>query len=235
MNVLGIIPARGGSKGIPGKNLAPVDGSPLIAYTIEAARQAKLLTRCVVSTDDENIASVARGLGADVPFLRPAALATDDALTFPVLLHALEHVEREDGRAYQIVVLLQPTTPLRTAEDIDEGVRMLTDRGADSVVSVVDVGGHHPFRMKRLLDDGRLVNYIDQGFEDMRPRQQLPPVYIRSGALYITRRSVMMEQQRLIGDRCFGLVIPPERSINVDQTTDLYVAERLLAEQRRGR
>lgn len=109
---------------------------------------------------------------------------------------------------------------------------MLLDGTADSVVSVVDVGGDHPFRMKRLLDDGRLVNYIDQGFEDMRPRQQLPPVYIRSGALYLTRRRVMVEQQRLIGDHCLGLVIPPERSVNIDDKNDLYLAERLLAERR---
>ena len=219
---------------MPGKNIAPIKGKPLVAYTIEAARDAKLLTRCVVSTDDEAIAQVARDWGADVPFMRPAALATDMALTFPVLVHALEHVEREENAIYDIVVLLQPTTPLRTSGDIDEGVRMLRDSDADSVVSIVDVGGNHPFRMKRLLDDGRLINYIDQGFEDMRPRQELPATYIRCGALYITRRDVMVKQERLVGDRCLGLVLPKERAVNIDEKTDLYVAERLLADRLQG-
>jgi CMP-N,N'-diacetyllegionaminic acid synthase len=234
MKVLGIIPARGGSKSVPNKNIASVDGRPLIAYTIEAAKTARSLTHFIVSTDDEKIAATARAEGAAVPFMRPPELATDDAETLPVLLHAIEQMERTDHGRYDVIVLLQPTTPLRTGEDIDAGLRLLEERGADSVVSVVDVGGNHPFRMKRLLDDGRLMNYIDQGFEDMRPRQRLPAVYIRSGALYISRRSVLVEQQRMVGDKCYGLVIPRARAVNIDEPTDLYVAERLLVARRRN-
>jgi CMP-N-acetylneuraminic acid synthetase len=234
MKVLGIIPARGGSKGVPRKNLAPVGGRPLIEHTISEAKLAKTLSRVIVSTEDEEIARVAREAGADVPFMRPAELATDLAQTFPVLLHALREVERLDACTYDIVVLLQPTTPLRTAADIDAGVELLQNGDAESVISIVDVVGNHPFRMKRLLDDGRIINYVDQGFEDMRPRQSLPPVYIRSGALYVTRRNVMVEQNRFVSDDCLGLVIPRERAVNIDDEIDLHVADQLLRRRSSG-
>lgn len=226
--VVAVIPARGGSKGVPRKNIHPLAGRPLIAYTIEAAGESRLLSRVILSTDDEEIARVAREWGGEVPFVRPSALATDDARTLPVVQHAVGWVEEDEGRRVDIVVLLQPTTPLRTADDIDRGISMLLQTRADSVVSVVDVGGNHPFRMKRLLADGRLINYIDQGFEDMRPRQELPPVYIRSGALYISRRDVVMEQDTMVGADCRGLVIPPERAMNIDTVSDLVLAEQAL-------
>ena len=229
--VLGVVPARGGSKGIPRKNIVPLAGKPLLAYTIEAALQAERLTRVVVSTDDEEIAAVAQQWGADVPFRRPDELASDTALSLPVVQHALVEVEWQEGRRYDVVVMLQPTTPLRTADDIDAGIALLVEDGADSVVSVVDVEGYHPFRMKRVLDDGRLINYIDQGFEDMRPRQLLPPVYIRSGALYITRRAVLMEQDSFIGAHCKAYVMPQQRAVNIDSAFDLWLAQYLLDDQ----
>ena len=173
--VLAVIPARGGSKGIPRKNIIPIHGKPLLAYSIEPALKAATLTRVIVSTEDEEIAQVAREWGADVPFMRPSELATDRAKSLPVVQHAIRTLEVEEGQPYDAVVMLQPTTPLRTSEDIDRGVRMLFETGADSVVTVVEVGGHHPFRMKRLLDDGRLINYLDQGFEDMRPPAGFAP------------------------------------------------------------
>ncbi|HLE57406.1 MAG TPA: acylneuraminate cytidylyltransferase family protein, partial [Rhodothermia bacterium] len=144
--VLAVIPARGGSKGVPRKNLVQLCGRPLIAYTIEAGLSAKSVSRLVVSTEDEEIASVARSLGADVPFIRPATLATDAAQSLPVVQHAVQAVEEFEGAPYEVIVMLQPTTPLRTADDIDSAVTLLLESGADSVVSVVDVGGHHPYR-----------------------------------------------------------------------------------------
>lgn len=226
--ILGIVPARGGSKGIPRKNLVSLCGRPLIAYTIEAALGAQMLTRLIVSTEDEEIAGVAMSLGADVPFRRPPELASDDARSLPVVQHAVRQVEDEEGSRYDVIVMLQPTTPLRTSQDIDEGIRLLLDSGADSVVSVVDVGAHHPFRMKRIDDDGRLINFVDQGFEDMRPRQELPRVYIRSGDLYISRRAVVMEQSTLVGTDCRAVVIQEERAVNIDTPLDLLRAEQVL-------
>lgn len=227
-SVLGVIPARGGSKGIPRKNLVDLCGKPLIAYTIEAALGAARLSRVVVSTEDEEIARIAQGYGAAVPFRRPAELSTDGAHSLPVVQHALETMEAKDGRVYDVVVLLQPTTPLRTARDIDEGVELLVSSGADSVISVVEVGPNHPYRMKRILDDGRLVNFVDQGFEDMRPRQELPPVYIRSGDLYISLRRVVMEMGTLVGPHCRPVVIPTDRAVNVDTRLDLERAREVL-------
>lgn len=228
VRAIGVIPARGGSKAIPHKNIHPLLGKPLIAYTIEAALASKLLTDVVVSTEDPEIATVAASWGAQVPFVRPAELATDEALSLPVVRHAVNELEKAKSLKYDVVLMLQPTTPMRTADDIDEGIRLLLDTGADSVVSVVDVGGNHPFRMKRLVGDKILVNYIDQGFEDMRPRQQLPPVYIRSGALYVVRRDVIMERNSFVGADCRGYIMPHERAVNIDTYLDFILSERLL-------
>lgn len=226
--VLGVIPARGGSKGIPAKNIRPLCGRPLIAYTIEAALNAATLARVVVSTDSLEIAAVARAAGVEVPFMRPADLATDAALSLPVMQHATREMERIAAQRFDVIVMLQPTTPLRTAADIDASVNRLVESGADSVISVVDVGGYHPLRMKRLVGDHLLINYIDQGDEDMRPRQSLPPVFIRNGALYVTRRDVLMHEQSFVGRDSRGYVMPRDRSVNIDSIHDLVVADHLL-------
>ncbi len=228
-NILGIIPARGGSKGISRKNLVELAGKPLIAYTIEAGLGADRLSRLIVSTEDDEIAQAAAFLGADVPFKRPADLSTDTAQSLEVVRHAITAMEKIDDCTYHAVVMLQPTTPLRTSRDIDAGIELFLASGADSVVSVVDVGANHPYRMKRIDEDGRLVNFVDQGFEDMRPRQELPPVYIRSGDLYIVRRHVVMELGTLVGQHSMPLVIPPDRAVNIDTTSDLARATELLS------
>lgn len=224
MRVLGVVPARGGSKSVPRKNIALLGGKPLIAHTLAAAAAAKRLARCVVSTDDAEIAETSRRHGGDVPFIRPAQLATDAALSLPVLLHALAAVEAAGDARYDAVMMLQPTSPLRAASDIDAAIELLESSGADSVVSVADVGGTHPVRMKRILEGGRLVNYVDpDGPEDMRPRQALPPVYIRNGALYLSLRRVL-DGGLLVGKDCRAYVMPPSRSINVDGPADLAAA-----------
>lgn len=224
---LGVIPARGGSKSVPRKNLRPLLGRPLVAYTIEAAHASKLLTDAVVSTEDEEIAAVCRALGARVPFMRPVELAGDLTPSWPVVQHAVNEMERITGQPYDIVMLLQPTSPLRTSEDIDACIQMLIDTGADSVVSVVEAP-HHPFRMKRVVGDNILINYIDQGFEDMRPRQALPPVYVRSGDIYVSWRKVVMEQDTVVGRDCRAYFIPPERYADIDSEFDFLWAEYVL-------
>jgi CMP-N-acetylneuraminic acid synthetase len=224
---LAIIPARGGSKGVPNKNIRSLAGKPLIAYTIEAAKDSKVLTHTVVSTDSEEIATIVKSLGASVPFMRPPVLATDMAASLPVIQHAVNEMEAILKCRFDAIVMLQPTCPLRSASDIDEAVDKLFNSGADSVISVVDVGGHHPLRMKRIVGD-RLINYIEQGAEDMRPRQILPPTYIRNGALYVARRETIMEKQSFVGEDCRAYIMPSDRSVNIDVFEDLLVAEHYL-------
>lgn len=191
---LGVIPARGGSKAIPNKNIYPVLGKPLLNYTIEAVLESRLLTHSVVSTDSRDIAEFASRAGALVPFLSPPELSTDAALSLPLILHPLAFMEKTKGISFDAVVMLQPTTPMRLSYDIDMALEKLFATDADSVIGVVEVGAAHPLRMKRVVDD-QLINYIDQGFEDMRPRQSLPTVYIRNGAIYATRCRTLLEQQ----------------------------------------
>lgn len=221
---LAIIPARGGSKGVPNKNIRVVAGKPLIAYSIESGLKSKLISHLVVSTDSEAIAQVSKELGAKVPFMRPAELATDMAASLPVIQHAVKEMEAQLGVLFDCIVMLQATCPLRSTKDIDEAVTKFYDTGADSVISVVSVGGNHPLRMKRIVGD-QLVNYIEQGVEDMRPRQVLPPTYIRNGALYITKRDIIMNENSFIGSDCRAFVMPDDRSINIDKFEDMLIAE----------
>ena len=222
--IIAIIPARGGSKGILNKNIIDIGGNPLIKYTIDSALGSKMLLHCVVSTDSDEIANVAKSCGALVPFKRPKHLSNDKALSLPVVQHAVELMEAEQGCQYDLVIMLQPTTPLRKTEDIDNAINLLFETNADSVISVVEVEGHHPLRMKRVVD-GRLINYIDQGHEDMRPRQELPPVYIRNGAIYATRRDVLMDSNSFTGADSRAYIMPNERSVNIDTLQDLMLAK----------
>ena len=231
MFILAVIPARGGSKGVHRKNLRPLGGKPLIGWTIEAALASPSVSRVILSTDDEAIAAAGRGYGDIVPFLRPADLATDTAPTLPVVQHAVRFAE-STGPRVDAVILLQPTTPLRRSCDIEEGLDKLRQTGCDAVVSVTDVGGNHPFRMKRLVAGDRLINFIEQGQEDMRPRQLLPPVYIREGSIYIARRELVMDAGTLVGGDVRGLVVPPERAVNIDTMADFERAERLMESPR---
>ena len=223
MRILGFIPARGGSKTVPRKNLRPVGGLPLIRYTIEAAKRSQCLTDVVVSTDDQEIAAVAEEQGVRI-IMRPAELAGDTAPMIAAVRHVLSVLEPR-GKRYEAVVVLQPTAPLRTAEDIDAAVGLLETTGADSVVSVYQVGDHHPARMYRLLED-RLVPYEAEPAGSLR--QSLPAVYHRNGAIYACRRHVIDEESSLIGRDLRGYVMPRERSVNIDDEYDVLVADLLL-------
>lgn len=232
MRILGVIPARSGSKGVPKKNIKPLGGKPLIAWTIAAAN-ASCLTRTVVSTDSAEIAEIAAQHGGDVPFVRPADLATDHALALPTILHALHATEETlsaSESAFDAVMMLQPTTPFRTAADIDGAIEKLISTGADSVISVIDVGGHHPARMKYLDAGDQLVDPPFAESVENQPRQQLPPMYLRNGAIYLTQRRVL-ETGSFKGRDCRAWIMPEERSINIDTETDFRYAEWLLAER----
>lgn len=226
MRAVGIIPARGGSKGLPGKHLLPLGGRPLIAWTFDAAQAAGSLAQVIVSTDDPAIAAAARAAGIDVPFERPAALAADDTPMLDVLVHALRELDRAHDRV-EVVVLLQPTSPFRTADHIDAAVTLLAQSGADSVVSVIAVP--HRFVPESLmrLDGEQLTPYA--GEIGVTRRQDKPLLYARNGpAVLAVRRDVLLEQRSLYGRNIRPLVMADAESVDVDTAHDLALAERLL-------
>jgi CMP-N-acetylneuraminic acid synthetase len=223
IKILGVIPARGGSKGIPNKNIKELNGKPLIAYTINAAQQAKLLSDTVVSTDSELIKEVAETYGANVPFLRPNELSHDTALAIPTIQHAVKIYEEIVGYKYDYIIMLQPTAPLRQVSDIDNSLKLLIESESDSIISVVDVDNYHPYKMK-VIRDNRLCDFIDTGMENP-PRQLLPPVYIVNGAIYAVKRDILMNENSFKGKTCLPFIMIPERSVNIDNYTDFLVAE----------
>jgi CMP-N,N'-diacetyllegionaminic acid synthase len=227
MRVLAIVTARGGSKGIPRKNIAPLLDKPLLAYTAAVALAAKRVTRAVLSTEDEEIARIGREYGLEVPFLRPPELAKDETPTIPVLQDVVRRLEAA-RESYDAVLTLQPTNPLRLAEDIDRSIELLGESGADSVVSFVDIGEKHPARMKSITSDGRVIDPpFAEAFEGQR-RQDLVKLYLREGSIYLTRRAVLMEQNSLKGADCRAWIIPQERYCNIDTPFDLFLAEQML-------
>jgi CMP-N-acetylneuraminic acid synthetase len=225
--ILGVIPARGGSKGIPRKNLVPLGGRPLMAYTCEAACASRLLTRVVVSTEDGEVAEVARRLGIEVCDRSPA-LAADDTPMLDVLLDLLATLDRRDAYRPEVIVLLQPTSPFRRAQHIDDGVRLLLESGADSVVSVVAVP--HQFTPGSLmrLEGGRLLT--ESGAIGPLRRQDKPPLFARNGpAVLAVRTTVVRDQHVLYGADTRALVMSRADSIDIDEGFDLEVAELLIA------
>jgi CMP-N-acetylneuraminic acid synthetase len=231
--VLAVIPARGGSKGVSRKNIRLVCGKPLIAYTIETALAARhLFHRIVVSTDDEEIADISRQYGAEVPFLRPAELAGDTVPMVPVLQHAVRFVEQNDNIQLDWVCLLQPTEPFRTAEDLKETLRLGLAGGCDSIISVVQVFATHPKLMKRIKDN-QLLHYCETLKEKEGTRRQdyKPDAYMRNGAIYLTRRDVLMKRNSIWGEVIRPYVMPQERSVSVDSKLDLRLVEILMQEK----
>lgn len=229
--VLAIIPARGGSKGVPRKNVRMVCEKPLIAYPIETALAARhLFHRVIVSTDNQEIADVARRYGADVPFLRPAGLAGDDVPMVPVLQHAVRFVEREDKVRLNWICLLQPTEPFRTVGDIEAALRLGQAGGCDSVISVAQVFSVHPILMKR-IENGSLLPYCIEEKEGTRRQDYQPPAYMRNGAIYLTRRDVLMKRNSIWGEVIRPYIMPPERSVGVDSELDLKLVTLLMEDR----
>lgn len=229
-NVLAVIPARGGSKGVPRKNIRLICGRPLISYTIEQARAAKhLFHRIIVSTDDDEIALVARQYGAEVPFLRPADLARDESPVIPMLQHAVNFVEKQDGLRMDWVCLLQPTEPFRMAADLEQCLELGFAGGCDSVISVVRVFATHPILMKRIEGD-RLLPFCLEEREGTRRQEYEPPAYMRNGSIYLTQRDVLMEEGSIWGRTIRPYVMPLERSVSIDTEVDLKLAEIMMTE-----
>lgn len=229
--VLAVIPARGGSKGVPRKNIRSVGGKPLIAYTIEPALAVRgRLHRLIVSTDDEEIASIARELGAEVPFMRPADLGGDKIPMVPVLQHAVKTIEERDGVKLDWVLLLQPTCPFRLPEDILAALDLAAKGGCDSVISVVRVLAQHPILMKKIEND-RLMPFMIEEIEGTRRQDYAPPAYMRNGCIYLTNRDNLMSANSIWGKVIRPYVMPEERSVNVDSELDLKLVEFILQER----
>jgi CMP-N,N'-diacetyllegionaminic acid synthase len=228
VRVLVLVPARGGSRGLPRKNVREFAGKPLIAWTIEAALAARRVERTVVTTDDPEIAAIAGRFGAEVPFLRPPELAADDTSDLPVYHHALGWLAEHDGYRPDAVAWLRPTAPLRTPQDIDAAIEVLERSEADSVRSVC-AAEYHPYWMKR-LEGNRLVPLMDGADEATYPRRQLlPEVYRLNGAVDAVRCAAVTEDGPLFGGTTAAYLMPRERSIDIDDELDLAMAELLAA------
>lgn len=225
MKVLAIIPARGGSKGVKNKNIRLVAGEPLIAYAIESARESQLLTRFVVSTDSPHIAAIASDRRCPV-LIRPPELALDDTPIAPVMKQVLGVCQEQFKEQYDILVLLQPTSPIRSGKDIDAVIRMFDDKRTDAVVSVVAMHDIHPARMYRLSLDNELLP-LDQRFEASR-RQDIEPVYYRNGAIYAIRKETFLAKETLMVPNKKAYIMPLEQLVNIDDERDLAVAEVLV-------
>ena len=219
-SVLAVIPARGGSKGVPGKNIREVAGRPLIAWTILAARASRYIDRLILSSDDPEIIEVARQWGCEAPFVRPAELATDEAPGTAPLVHALEAIP-----GFDYAVLLQPTSPLRAAEDIDACIAFCAEREAPSVVSVTR-SDKHPAWMYE-LDQGRLRPALGQ-VPDSKRRQDMSPVYSLNGAVYVIAAEPFRRHPAILTEQTLGFPMPAERSIDIDTPLDLEIADFLL-------
>ena len=226
MYVLGIIPARGGSKSIPKKNIRLLADKPLIAHTIEVAKECKTLNRIVVSTDDGEIAEVAKKYGGDVPFIRPNNLSLDDTPMVPVLQHAVAFIENKDNIHIDVVVLLDPTSPFRRVEDIEACIKKIDSYDADSVVTVCEVE-HNPYFVMVELDDDKLVPLIKSDKVITR-RQDAPDVYRLNAAVYAIKRDVLMNKNKIITDNTMAVVMPHELSAHIDHEIDFEFVEFLI-------
>jgi CMP-N-acetylneuraminic acid synthetase len=233
MNILGLIPARAGSKGIPNKNIRELVGKPLIAYTFRAASGSQNLTRVVLTTDSERIAALGREYGIEVPFVRPGSLAQDNTPMFCVIEHALDWLQTNQDYQPDVIVLLQPTAPLRTAKHIDASVELLHHSGADTVISVTPVPSHHhpAWQLVHHPDEGLCLYTGSSLRQVVTRRQDLSITFTRNGAVYAVRQHIIRQRHSLYGDCCIPYVMPPEESVNVDSLLDLKLAEILLQEQ----
>ncbi len=222
--ILAVIPARGGSKGIPGKNIKKLGGKPLIAWTIECANNSKYIDRTIVSTDDKNIAEVAKKFGGDVPFMRPAELAQDNTPGILPFIHAVRMLIQEE---YTYVVLLQVTSPFRTAADIDGAIEKCIDSKVNTCVSITEAEAN-PYWMYVLTSADKLQPLMNKREENFYQRQQLPTVYQLNGAVYVANCEYLLRQQKLVDGNTLGYVMSVEHSLDIDTIRDFFIAESMI-------
>lgn len=221
--MIAIIPARGGSKGLPGKNIRPLRGKPMIAYAIEAALASSHITEVVVSTDDPEIYEIALQYGAKDTFLRPTELASDSSLAIDNYIYTLERLKREYHYNVDKFIVLQPTSPLRTVEDIDSAIALFKAKGADSVISYCEE--HHPISWhKYIKEDGKLENIFPDALNN---RQDVKPSYYPNGAIFIFNYA-LIKSGRYYSDNTFPFLMPRNRSVDVDTLEDFEYIEFLI-------
>ncbi|MBF0194272.1 MAG: acylneuraminate cytidylyltransferase family protein [Magnetococcales bacterium] len=225
-SVLAVIPARGGSKGLPGKNILDLAGKPMIAWTIEAAQESNFVDRLILSSDDENIIEVAKEWNCEVPFIRPESLAGDTATSIDVAIHALDSLTQQ----YEYIVWLQPTAPLRLAEDIDHAIKICQTQNAPSCVSVV-AAGKSPYWMYSLGKENAMQPIMPQDLSSCQ-RQELPKAYTLNGAVYVTKTQWLREHKKFMNGGSYAHIMPPERSIDIDSELDFKIAGMLLLERK---
>ena len=227
--ILGLIPARGGSKGLPRKNIKLLLGKPLIAWTIEQALASKYLDRVIVSTDDKEIAEISKKYGAEVPFMRPKELARDDSTTSDVILHVLNWFESTGGK-YDYLALLEPTSPLREEDDIDNGVIKLIDNEnkADSLISVGEIALEHPFISKRINNKEYVKPFYEVNHSRIKRRQELSKAYFPYGVLYFSKISTLKKYRTFYQERTLPLFIKRWQNYEIDDMIDFYCVETIL-------
>ena len=225
MKSIAIITARGGSKGLPGKNIKLLNGKPLIAYTIEAAIKSKLFDKVIVSTDSEEIAQVSKKYGAEIPFLRPIELATDKSDSMDALFHAIKYY-KENGEEFEFVMKLQPTSPLRKEEDIIEAFKIIKDKNGDSVISVSECK-HPPLWANTLPADGNMNSFIKPEVKG-KNRQELQTYYELNGIIFLSKVEKLIQTRDWFGEKCYAQIIDSKRAIDIDDIIDFKLAEILL-------
>jgi len=229
MKILAIVPARGGSKGIPQKNIYPLCNKPLISYTIKAIQKSKVITRAILSSDSEEILNIATDYGLEAPFVRPAELAQDDTPALPVIKHAVQWLEENDNYRADYIILLQPTSPLRTEKHIDEALAKLLNSDADSLVSVVEVPHNCTPNSIMKLEGEYLTPYLPLD-ESIHLRQLKPVYYARNGAaIYAFTYNCLMEKHSLFGEKILPYLMEKDCSIDVDDLFDLKLCELILS------
>ncbi len=228
-SVLAVIPARGGSKGLPGKNLREINGKPLIGWPIGAAKGSQYVDRIIISTESQEIANQALEMGADVPFLRPDDLASDEATTISVIEHVINLLSRM-GENYDYLLLLEPTSPLTESADIDNALTTLENNRliADSIVGVSKVEAAHPFFDVKIGENGLLEPYIRQSFSAPVRRQDLPDVYFFEGSLYISDMNILLEKRTFYHERTLPFVVPRWKAFEIDELLDLICVEAIM-------
>ena len=222
--ILGIIPARGGSKRLPGKNIRDLCGKPLVAWTIEQAKKSRYLDKIIVSTDDEEIAEISKEYGAEVPFLRPKELAKDDSPTIDTIIHAIEFLGKK-GETYDIIVLLQPTSPLRKDDDIDNAIELFLEKHPESVISVFEINDRFYWTLN--IKNGYITPFFDKKYLQANIKD-LPRLYAPNGAISISSVQELIKSRSFYLNKSLPYFMPAERSIDIDTELDFKIAKILI-------
>ncbi len=230
--MIAIIPARAGSKGLPGKNIKPLCGKPLVAYTIKAALKATSINRVIVSTDSEEIACIAKDAGAEIPFLRPPELATDDSIALDAYMYTCNKLIDKESISIESFTVLQPTSPLRNSHDINNAIEIFNSKHADSVISVKE--NPTPIEWLKVIKANGVLNSLSSNeVNQLLNRQVYKKTYVPNGAIYVFRLSFLVKQKHYYSERTYPYIMPLERSVDIDSSIDFDIAEHMMQKQQK--